>query len=68
VNKKSTENMQHRIILSSECGDTTSCIRHIVSGRLPCLISKEYKILDQYVIFVLFSGWNSFHKCIRQIY
>jgi len=31
----------HAILLSPQCGDTTSCIRHLVSDwRLP-LISKE---------------------------
>jgi hypothetical protein len=29
------------ILLSPQCGDTTSCIRHLVSDRLLSLISKE---------------------------
>ena len=34
--------VQHRaILLSPQCGDTTSCIRHLVSDRRFSLISKE---------------------------
>jgi hypothetical protein len=31
----------HAILLSPQCGDTTSCIRHLVSDRRLSLISKE---------------------------
>jgi len=29
------------VFLSPQCGDTTSCIRHLVSDRLLSLLSKE---------------------------
>ena len=32
---------RHAILLSPQCGDKTSCIRHLVSDKLLSLISKE---------------------------
>jgi len=32
---------RHTILLSPQCGDTTTCIRHLASDRLLSLISKK---------------------------
>ena len=53
------------ILLSPQCGDTTSCIRHLVPDRRLSLISKENVYnLDNIWLFLFFAIFIFFILCV----